>query len=135
MQVFFLFFFFFNKSPWIVDLLGHISAKEPNCQCKKHKRHGFNPWVGEISGGEHGNPLQYSSLKNPMESGGLQTIGLQRVKHDWSFLSQKQYGYERKQILSMSTPIPPSHIYGRHVLKPGNSFITVIISKSAIEEL
>ena len=75
-------FFFLNKSPWIVDLLGRISAKEPNCQCKKHKRHGFNPWVGEISGGEHGNPLQYSSLKNPMESGGLQTIGLQRVKHD-----------------------------------------------------
>ena len=70
-----------------------------------------------------------------MESCGLQTIGLQRIKHDWSFLSWKQYGYERKQILSMSTPIPLSHIYDRHVFKPGHGFITVTISKSAIEEL
>ena len=47
--------------------------------------------VGLISGstrypGEgHGNPLQYSCLENPMdreETGGLQSMGLQRVGHD-----------------------------------------------------
>ena len=34
-----------------------------------HKRHGFNPWVGKITGGGHGNPLKYSRLKNPMDRG------------------------------------------------------------------
>ena len=35
-------------------------------------------------GGGHGNPLQYSCLENPWteEPGGLQSIGLQRVRHN-----------------------------------------------------
>ena len=24
------------------------SGKEPTCQCQRHKRHGFDPWVGKI---------------------------------------------------------------------------------------
>ena len=131
-RFFLIFFFFLVKVPWI---LGCINGKEHKCQCRKHKRHGFDPWVGEIARGGNGNPLQYSSLENPMDRGGQQTIRLQRVKHDWSFLPQKLHGYERKQILSMCTPIPSSHIYGRHVLNPGHGFITVTISKSATEEL
>ena len=27
----------------------------------------FDPWVGKIPGGWHGNPLQYSCLENPMD--------------------------------------------------------------------
>ena len=27
---------------------GGASVKEPACQCRKHKRHGFDPWVGKI---------------------------------------------------------------------------------------
>ena len=27
----------------------------------------FDPWVGKIPRGGHGNPLQYSCLENPME--------------------------------------------------------------------
>ena len=27
----------------------------------------FDPWVGNIPGGGHGNPLQYSCLENPMD--------------------------------------------------------------------
>ena len=30
---------------------------------------GSNPGSGRSSGGEHGNPLQYSSLENPMDRG------------------------------------------------------------------
>ena len=26
---------------------GGASGKEPICQCSRHKRHGFNPWVGK----------------------------------------------------------------------------------------
>ena len=28
---------------------GGASDKEPACQCRRHKRHGFNPWVRKIS--------------------------------------------------------------------------------------
>ena len=27
---------------------GGDSGKEPVCQCKRHRRHGFSPWVGKI---------------------------------------------------------------------------------------
>ena len=39
---------------------GGSSGKEPICQCRRHKKLGFNPWVGKIPGGGHGNPFQYS---------------------------------------------------------------------------
>ena len=25
-----------------------LSGKESACQCRRHKRHGFDPWVGKI---------------------------------------------------------------------------------------
>ena len=28
---------------WILGFPGGASGKEPTCQCKRHKRHGFNP--------------------------------------------------------------------------------------------
>ena len=64
---------------------GGTSGKELTCQCKKHKRRGFDPWVGKI-------PLEkgmatYSSIlawKIPWteEIGGLQSIVSHRVGHD-----------------------------------------------------
>ena len=46
---------------------------------------GSIPGSGRSPGGGQGNPLQYSCLVNPMdgEPGGLQSTGLQRVRHDW----------------------------------------------------
>ena len=31
-----------------VGFPGGISGKEPSCQCRRQKRHKFNPWVGKI---------------------------------------------------------------------------------------
>ena len=44
------------------------------------------PGLGRSPGEGNGNPLQYSCLENPgrQEPGGLQSLGLQRVGHDWS---------------------------------------------------
>ena len=44
---------------------------------------------GRPPGGRHGNPPQCSCLGNPMdqEPGGLRSLGLQRVGHDWSNLA------------------------------------------------
>ena len=45
------------------------------------------PGLGRSSGEEHGNPLQYSCLENPMDrgAGGLQSMGMQRVRHDYCY--------------------------------------------------
>ena len=42
------------------------------------------PGSGRSSGEGNGNPLQYSCLENPWteEPGGLQSLGLHRVRHD-----------------------------------------------------
>ena len=45
---------------------------------------GSIPGSGRSPGGGNGNPLQYSCLDNSMgaeEPGGLQSMGLQRVRH------------------------------------------------------
>ena len=45
---------------------------------------GLSPGWGRSPAVRNGSPLQYSCLENPMDrgSGGLQSIGLQRVRHD-----------------------------------------------------
>ena len=48
---------------------GCASGKEPTCQCRRLKRCGFDPWSGRSPGGGHGNPLQCSCVKNPMDRG------------------------------------------------------------------
>ena len=47
---------------------------------------GLVPGMGRFPGGGHGNPLQYSCLEIPSwieEAGRLQSVGFQRVGHDW----------------------------------------------------
>ena len=44
-----------------------LVVKEPICQCRRHKRGRFNPWVRRSPGGGHGDSLQYSCLDNPMD--------------------------------------------------------------------
>ena len=46
-----------------------LSGKEPAWQCRRHKRHKFDPGSQRSSGGGHGNPLQYSCLENPSDGG------------------------------------------------------------------
>ena len=48
---------------------GGTSGKELPCQCRKLKRHSFDPWVGKIPGEGHGYPLQYSYLENSVDRG------------------------------------------------------------------
>ena len=48
---------------------GGTSGKEFAWQCRRQKRPGFDPWVGRTPRGGHGNPLQCSWLRNPMDRG------------------------------------------------------------------
>ena len=47
-------------------------VKNPPANAGRHKKHGFDPWVGRSHGGGRGHPLQYSCLENPMDRGAWQ---------------------------------------------------------------
>ena len=61
---------------------GGTSGKEPTCQGKRHKRRGFDPWVGKIPL-EEGMTAHSSNLawRIPWteKPGGLESMGSQRV--------------------------------------------------------
>ena len=66
---------------------GGASGKEPACQFRRHKRRGFNPWVGRFPGGGHGHLLQYSCLENPID-GGARWATVPRVTKSQTRLKQ-----------------------------------------------
>ena len=88
---------------------GGASGKESGCQCRRWKRHGFNPWVGKFPL-EKGMATHSSILawRIPWtETARLQCMGLQRVRNDWSNLALSTSGlndwpneYRRKHILT-----------------------------------
>ena len=53
---------------------GDVSGKEPTCQCRRHKRHEFDPWVGKITWRMKWQP---TLLFLPGESHGQECGGLQ----------------------------------------------------------
>ena len=58
-----------------------------NPPCRKRKKHGFDPWVRKISWRRDWQPIPVTlAWRIPWteEPGGLQSTGLQRVRHDWS---------------------------------------------------
>ena len=69
------------------------NGKEPTCHCRKHKRHGFDPWVRKIAlKKEMTTHFSILAWKMPWTEapGGPWSIGLQsfgyspRVRHGWS---------------------------------------------------
>ena len=61
-----------------VGFSGDISGEEPACQCRRHKRWGFYPWVGKISWGRAWQPAPvFLPGESPWteEPGGLQSLG------------------------------------------------------------
>ena len=48
---------------------GGASGKEPACQLRRYRDVDSIPGSGKSPGEGNGNPLQYSSLENPMERG------------------------------------------------------------------
>ena len=71
-------------------ILGSASGDEPACQCRRHKRRSFHPWVGktplEEDTATHSSILAWRILWTE-EPGGLQSTGSHRVGHNWSDLA------------------------------------------------
>ena len=69
---------------YICFLVG-ASGREPICQCRRHKRLRFNPWVRKIPWGIAWQPTPVFLLGESSwtkETGGLQSIKLQRVRRN-----------------------------------------------------
>ena len=66
-----------------------LVVKNPPASAGDVRDMGLISGSGRSPGGEHGKPLQYSCLENPMDrkAGRLQCTGSQRGRRDWSNLS------------------------------------------------
>ena len=73
--------------PWMVwELPRWLCGKESACQCRRHKRCRFDPWVRKIPWVRkemttHSSILAWE-IPRIEEPGGLQSMGLQRVGHN-----------------------------------------------------
>ena len=76
------------------------SGKESTCQCRRYKRHSFDPWaaMGRSHGGENGNPLQYSCLENSIDRGSWQAT-VHGVAKSWTQLSTDVQGSSENPYL------------------------------------
>ena len=63
----FQYLFFFSWPSVLHGLPGGASGKELACQCRRHKRCRFNPWIGKIPWRRACSPFQYTCLENPMD--------------------------------------------------------------------
>ena len=65
---------------------GGTSDKEPTCQCRRHKRHRFDPWVRKMPWRRKWQPTPvFLPEESPWteKPGGLYPMGSQRAGHDW----------------------------------------------------
>ena len=53
--------------PYGMTWVSQMVLEVKNLPAREHGRHGFSPWVGKIPRGGRGNPLQHSSLENPLD--------------------------------------------------------------------
>ena len=63
---------------------GGISDKEPACQCRRCKRHGFNPWVEKMPWRRKWQPTSDYAWRIPWTEvpGVLWSVASQRVRHN-----------------------------------------------------
>ena len=62
----------------ILGFPGGASGKETDCQCRRHKRRGFYPWVRKITWSRKWQPtpvLLPGESHGQKEAGGLQSMG------------------------------------------------------------
>ena len=76
---------------------GGTRGKEPACQCRRQRDVGLIPGLGRSPEEGHGNPLQYSFLKNSKDGGDWQAI-FHRVAKSWTKLSTYAWVYKCVQL-------------------------------------
>ena len=98
-------------------------GKEPACQCRRLKRCRFSPWVERSPGKGHGNPFQYSCLKNPMERGAWQAT-VHRVEESQTQL--KGFSTHTHTSFSIVSPFLDQYLACSLLKSLYNSYIIII---------
>ena len=80
---------------------GDSIDKEPTCQCRRRKRHRFNPWVRKIPWRRKWHPSQYSCWENLMDRGAWPAT-VQRVAKSWTQLSEHTPSVSLINVLQFS---------------------------------
>ena len=77
-------------SLFILGFPGGSSGKEPACQSRRRKKCRFDPWVWKIPWRRawQSTPVFLPGESQMEEPGGLQSIGSQTVRHDWTGLAR-----------------------------------------------
>ena len=91
------------------------SGKESACQCRRLKRHMFDPWVGKIPWSRNGNSFQYSCLENSIDRGAWRAT-VHGATESWTWLSDWLHTYT----------MAVRHLYNSEILDVGRgSFETI----------
>ena len=122
-----------------------LSGKESTCQCRRHRRYRFNPWVGKIPLQEemttHSNILAWK-IPWTEEPGGPQSMGSHRVGHDLEI----EHPYTRIRHLSRGSllcfsyfflfaygsSVVPASFVQKIIFPPLNCFCTFVKNNFAI---
>ena len=83
-----------NRTETILGFPCSSAGKESTCSTGDL---GSIPKLGRFPGEGNGNPLQYSCLENPMDRGAWQAMGPQRIRHDWTRLSNFTFMHWRRK--------------------------------------
>ena len=94
-----------------------LSGKESTCQCRRHRRHCFNSWVGTSPGERNDNPLKYPCLEDPVDRGAWWAIIHGVAESDMTELSSVQFSSVAQSCLILcdamnrsmpGLPVPPT---------------------------
>ena len=82
---------------WIVPLEGLPSGKESTCQRRRHKRHGFNPWVGKVPGNRKWQLVPVFLPGNSMDRGTWWAI-VHGVAMSWTQLNEWAHTHTHENV-------------------------------------
>ena len=105
---------FLSQSKDIEGLPRWLCGKEFNCQCRRHRRHRFHPWVRKIPWRRKWQPtLQYSCLGNPMGRGACwATVHEVINSRPWLNACKDSKGGKKAFVLFSSGQTHPQHHTG-----------------------
>ena len=81
-----------------LDFPGGASGKESTCQCRRHKKCEFNPWVGEIPWGRKWQATPGVGNVKPLQDSYLKKFHGQRSVAAYSSWDHKESGMREHSI-------------------------------------
>ena len=98
----------------LVGFPGGTSGKESACECRRHKRHGFDPWVRKIPWRRKRQPTPiFFTWRIPWtkEPGGPQSMGMQRVRQWLTKHTPKFWQLELNRLVSYDFFLTKWHMW------------------------